>query len=212
MTFAIVRDRTGLAQALTFDPAVMDQLAKIPEETAVEITGTVTANEQAPGGLELTDIVVRPLSDPAAVPPLEIFKPEVTASLPVILDNAPIALRHPRIKAPFTIAAASVAGFRNALDNLGFTEIFTPKIVSSATESGANVFKIHYYGRPAFLAQSPQFYKQIMVGVFERVYETGPVFRAEPHDTAGTSPNTPAWTLSSATSTTTTTSWQCCAM
>ena len=150
MTFAIVRDRTGLAQALTFDPAVMDQLAKIPEETVVEITGTVTANEQAPGGLELTDIVVRTLSDPAAVPPLEIFKPEVTASLPVILDNAPIALRHPRIKAPFTIAAASVAGFRNTLDNLGFTEIFTPKIVSSATESGANVFRIHYYGRPAF--------------------------------------------------------------
>ena len=184
MTFAIVRDRTGLAQALTCDPAVMDQLAKIPEETVVEITGTVTANEQAPGGLELTDVVVRTLSDPAAVPPLEIFKPEVTASLPVILDNAPIALRHPRIKAPFTIAAASVAGFRNALDNLGFTEIFTPKIVSSATESGANVFRIHYYGRPAFLAQSPQFYKQIMVGVFERVYETGPVFRAEPHDTA----------------------------
>jgi nondiscriminating aspartyl-tRNA synthetase len=83
----------------------------------------------------------------------------------------------------FEIAAASVAGFRNALNALGFTEIQTPKIVGSATESGANVFALDYFGRPAYLAQSPQFYKQTMVGVFERVYETGPVFRAEPHDT-----------------------------
>jgi nondiscriminating aspartyl-tRNA synthetase len=83
----------------------------------------------------------------------------------------------------FRIAAASIAGFRTALDRLDFTEIQTPKIVASATESGANVFALDYFGRPAYLAQSPQFYKQAMVGVFERVYETGPVFRAEPHDT-----------------------------
>jgi nondiscriminating aspartyl-tRNA synthetase len=83
----------------------------------------------------------------------------------------------------FRIAAASIAGFRATLDRLGFTEIQTPKIVASATESGANVFALDYFGRPAYLAQSPQFYKQAMVGVFERVYETGPVFRAEPHDT-----------------------------
>jgi nondiscriminating aspartyl-tRNA synthetase len=77
-----------------------------------------------------------------------------------------------------------VAGFRGALDRLGFTEISTPKIVGTATESGANVFGIGYFGQQAYLAQSPQFYKQAMVGVFERVYETAPVFRAEPHDTA----------------------------
>jgi len=82
------------------------------------------------------------------------------------------------------LAAASLRGFRAALDELGFTEIQTPKLVSSATESGATVFGVDYFGRPAYLAQSPQFYKQTMVGVFERVYETGPVFRAEPHDTA----------------------------
>ena len=76
-----------------------------------------------------------------------------------------------------------MAAFREALDNRGFTEIQTPKIVASATESGANVFKIDYFGRPAYLAQSPQFYKQIMVGVFQGVYEVAPVFRAEPHDT-----------------------------
>ena len=92
--------------------------------------------------------------------------------------------RHPARRARWELAAASLRGFRAALDELGFTEIQTPKLVSSATESGANVFGVDYFGRPAYLAQSPQFYKQTMVGVFERVYETGPVFRAEPHDTA----------------------------
>jgi nondiscriminating aspartyl-tRNA synthetase len=81
------------------------------------------------------------------------------------------------------IAAASVSGFRSALERAGFIEVFTPKVVASATESGANVFPIDWFGRRAYLAQSPQFYKQIMVGVCERVYEVGPVFRAEPHDT-----------------------------
>ncbi|HJY97350.1 MAG TPA: aspartate--tRNA(Asn) ligase, partial [Streptosporangiaceae bacterium] len=93
-------------------------------------------------------------------------------------------LRHPLLRAPFELAAAAVAGFRGYLDGAGFTEIHTPKIVGTATESGANVFSLGYFGRTAFLAQSPQFYKQVMVGVFERVYEVGPVFRAEPHDTA----------------------------
>src|SRR5262249_23867239 len=79
--------------------------------------------------------------------------------------------------------AAAVAGFRATLDARRFVEIQTPKIVGTATESGANVFRLDYFGRPAYLAQSPQFYKQIMVGVFERVYEVGPVFRAEPSDT-----------------------------
>src|SRR6185369_918794 len=79
--------------------------------------------------------------------------------------------------------AAAVAGFRSTLDQAGFVEVFTPKLVAGATESGANVFAVDYFGRPAYLAQSPQLYKQIMVGVFERVYEVGPVFRAEPHDT-----------------------------
>jgi nondiscriminating aspartyl-tRNA synthetase len=104
-------------------------------------------------------------------------------TLPTILDFAPVVLRHPRERAKFELAAASLAGFRCALDRLRFTEISTPKIVASATESGANVFAVDYFGQRAFLAQSPQFYKQTMVGVFERVYETGPVFGAEPHDT-----------------------------
>ena len=83
----------------------------------------------------------------------------------------------------FRLGALSLAGMRATLDAAGFVEIQTPKIVASATETGANVFRIDYFGRPGYLAQSPQFYKQMMVGVFERVYEIGPVFRAEPHDT-----------------------------
>ena len=75
------------------------------------------------------------------------------------------------------------ARFPDTLDAAGFTEVHSPKLVESATESGANVFAVDYFGRPAYLAQSPQFYKQVLVGVFERVYEVGPVFRAEPHDT-----------------------------
>jgi nondiscriminating aspartyl-tRNA synthetase len=184
MTFLIVRDRSGLVQAVLTDPAVIEAAAALPEETVIQIEGTVTASPQAPGGAELTEPVITPLSGPAAAPPFDLYRPAVTASLPAILDGAPATLRHPRLRAPFEISAASAAGFRAALGDLGFTEIFTPKIVPSATESGANVFGIDYFGTPAFLAQSPQFYKQALVGVFERVFEVGPVFRAEPHDTA----------------------------
>jgi nondiscriminating aspartyl-tRNA synthetase len=187
VTFLIVRDRSGLAQVVLNDPAEAGPSAEtteMPEETVIEVTGTVTANPQAPGGAELTRPVITALSGPAAPPPFDLYRPAITATLPVILDNAPTTLRHPRLRAGFEIAAASVYGFRAALEEMDFTDIHTPKIVESATESGANVFGIDYFGRPAYLAQSPQFYKQAMVGVFERVFEVGPVFRAEPHDTA----------------------------
>ena len=124
------------------------------------------------------------VSEPAGTPPVELHRPDLSAALPVLLDHAAVALRHPKRRALFRIAAAAVAGYRATLDGLGFTEVHTPKFVASATESGANVFGVDYFGRPAYLAQSPQFYKQMLVGVFERVYEVGPVFRAEPHDTA----------------------------
>ncbi len=185
VTFLIVRDRSGLAQAVL--PGQQHHgagPAELTEETVIAVSGTVTANPQAPGGAELTGPVITPLSGLAVPSPVEVYRPTVTASLPTILDHAPATLRHPRLTAGFEIAAASVAGFRAALDRLGFTEVFTPKIVESATESGANVFGIEYFGRPAYLSQSPQFYKQALVGVFERVYEVGPAFRAEPHDTA----------------------------
>lgn len=184
VTFLIVRDRSGLAQVVLTDPAGAGPTAALPEETVIAVEGTVTANPQAPGGAELTRPVITALSDPASPPPFDIYRPAIHAALPVILDYAPTTLRHPRLRAGFEISAASVFGFRTALEDMGFTDVHTPKIVESATESGANVFGIDYFGRPAYLAQSPQFYKQGLVGVFERVYEVGPVFRAEPHDTA----------------------------
>ncbi len=182
VSFVLLRDRAGLAQAV-IDPAQGREALELPAETVVELDGLVVATAQAPGGVELHEPSFRVLSEPAEPPPIELRRPLLKETLPTILDFAPVALRHPRERAKFELAAASLAGFRGALDDLGFTEISTPKIVGSATESGASVFGLDYFGRPAFLAQSPQFYKQILVGVFERVYETGPVFRAEPHET-----------------------------
>jgi nondiscriminating aspartyl-tRNA synthetase len=185
VTFLILRDRSGLAQAvLSGSQASQLDLAALPEETVISVSGLVQASAQAPGGAEIVGPELSALSEPAVAPPFDLYRPALTATLPTILDNAPVTLRHPVLRAGFEIAAASVAGFRATLNAAGFTEIQTPKIVRSATESGASVFAIDYFGQPAYLAQSPQFYKQAMVGVFERVYETGPVFRAEPHDTA----------------------------
>lgn len=185
VAFLIVRDATGTAQAVVTEPGLRADLERrLTEETVVDVVGRVVANPVAPGGVELVDPVVRPLGDVAEPPPFDLYRPGLSAALPTQLDHAPVALRHPTRSAALRIAAASVAGFRAALDQRGFVEIHTPKIVESATESGANVFRLDYFGRPAYLAQSPQFYKQLMVGVFERVYEVGPVFRAEPHDTA----------------------------
>lgn len=179
VSFLVLRDRAGLAQVVLDD----GPLEFLPE-SVLEIEGLAVAAEQAPGGVELRAPELRALAEPVERPPVELRRPELKETLPTILDYAPLALRHPRLRARFEIAAASLHGFRAALDRLAFTEIMTPKIVASATESGANVFELDYFGRRAYLAQSPQFYKQTMVGVFERVYETGPVFRAEPHDTA----------------------------
>jgi nondiscriminating aspartyl-tRNA synthetase len=184
VTFLIVRDRSGLAQVVIRDPQVLDAVQSCGEETVVTVVGTATRNPAAPGGAEVTRPHITLLSDPAQSPPVELWRPSINASLPTLLDHAAVTWRHPLRRARWELAAASLRGFRRALDQQGFTEIQTPKLVSSATESGASVFTVDYFGRPAYLAQSPQFYKQTMVGVFERVYETGPVFRAEPHDTA----------------------------
>lgn len=178
VTFLVVRDRSGLAQVVL--PA---GTAVPPEETTIRVVGTATANAQAPGGVEVTDATIEALTEPAETPPAELWRPGLDVSLPTLLDNAPVLWRHPAQRAKWELAAASLHGFRATLDDLGFTEIATPKFVESATESGSSVFTVDYFGRPAYLAQSPQFYKQQMVGVFERVYEVGPVFRAEPHDT-----------------------------
>ncbi|KIA65839.1 aspartate--tRNA(Asn) ligase [Nocardia vulneris] len=184
VTFVVLRDRSGLAQAVVTDPAVRQQVSELPEETVVRLTGTASRNAKAPGGVELVDPAVHALSAPAAASSLELWRPELGVTLPVALDHAALSWRHPTRRAVWQIAAASLTGFRRHLDGAGFTEVSTPKIVGQCAESGANVFALDYFGAPAYLAQSPQLYKQMLTGVFERVYEVGPVFRAEPHDTA----------------------------
>ncbi|HET6478982.1 MAG TPA: aspartate--tRNA(Asn) ligase [Actinoplanes sp.] len=183
VAFLIVRDAEGLSQVVVAESETRAQLEELSEESVVEVTATVTANEQAPNGVELTGPKIRVLSVVTAPLPFELHRPAIGATLPTQLDHAALALRHPARRSALRVAAAATAGFRTALSEQRFVEIQTPKIVAAATESGANVFTLDYFGRPAYLAQSPQFYKQLMVGVFERVFEVGPVFRAEPSDT-----------------------------
>ncbi|MGH3472913.1 MAG: aspartate--tRNA(Asn) ligase [Nocardioidaceae bacterium] len=183
LTFVVIRDRSGLAQVVVRAAETLAQIEELNEETTVDVVGLTSANPQAPGGVEIIDPTFTALTDSAVTPAIELWRPSITAGLPTMLDHAQVTLRHPLQQAKWQIAAASLAGFRGTLDRAGFTEVQSPKLVESATESGANVFTVDYFGRSAYLAQSPQFYKQVLVGVFERVYEVGPVFRAEPHDT-----------------------------
>lgn len=183
VAFAVVRDRSGLVQVVVRDEDTRRRLDGLGEETVVAVSGRCVANPQAPGGVEVVDPRIEPLGEPAETPPVELWRPELTVALPTLLDQAATTWRHPRRQAAWRVAAASVRGFRETLDAQGFTEVCTPKLVGTSTESGATVFDVDYFGGRAYLAQSPQFYKQTLVGVFERVFEVGPVFRAEPHDT-----------------------------
>ncbi len=185
LAFLIVRDGWGTVQVIVEEESVLASLeaAGALSETLLEVEGTVRAQPQAPGGYEIGEPQIRVLEPVTETLPVAINKKAIKATLPTLLDHAVIANRQPARRAVFRLAAGVMAGFRATLNARGFTEVQTPKIVASATESGANVFELGYFGTPAFLAQSPQFYKQIMVGVFERVFEVAPVFRAEPHDT-----------------------------
>ncbi len=184
VTFLLLRDRAGVAQVVVHDVAERALLGALPSESVLRVCGTAVASEQAAAGAEIHQPIIEVVSTASSqMLPFELRRSTIPAQLSTVLDHAAIALRHPTRQAAARITAASVAGFRSTLDALGFIEIYTPKVVASATESGANVFGIDWFGRPAFLAQSPQLYKQTMVGALERVYEVGPVFRAEPHDT-----------------------------
>src|SRR5919199_807276 len=182
VSFLIVRDARGLAQ-IVLDDACLRQIEQLHPESVLRVHGLVVATPQAPRGVELVASAIDVLSEAVEPPPFELHRPRISAQLPTLLDHAAVALRHPRKQAVSRLAGASVEGFRRTLHAAGFTEVFTPKLVATATESGANVFPVDYFGRRAYLAQSPQLYKQTLVGVFERVFEVGPVFRAEPHDT-----------------------------
>lgn len=182
--FLLVRDRSGIAQVIIDSPEQRSLLATLPHESVLQVSGTVVASAQAKAGAEVHDAEITPLVVPESEPPFELYKRSLDVQLPTRLDNAALSLRHPIAAATQRLTAAAMRGFRSSLDSYGFTEIQTPKLLESAPEGGSNVFKVDYFGRDAFLAQSPQLYKQIMVGALERVYEVAPAFRAEPHDTS----------------------------
>ena len=186
ITFLILRDGWGMVQAVTEDESVMTPLreAEAGPESIIELSGRVVTSEQAPGGLELHAPSITIINPVKEMLPAAINKRELKANLPTLLDHAAVLNRHPKRKAIFRLAAAAMQGFRDTLRARQFSEVQTPKLVASATEGGANVFPVTYFEQTAYLAQSPQFYKQIMVGVFERVFEVGPVFRAEQHNTS----------------------------
>jgi nondiscriminating aspartyl-tRNA synthetase len=185
VNFLVIRDGWGIVQVVTESEAELGPLQDgvLGVESIVAVEGVVVSEAQAPGGVELHQPRIEVITPVMEVPPVPLNKRKITASIGTLLDHAVVTNRHPARRAVLRLGAGAMAGFRRTLVERGFTEIQTPKIVAAATESGANVFKLDYFGRPAFLAQSPQFYKQDMVGVFERVFEVGPVFRAEPHDT-----------------------------
>lgn len=184
ITFLVLRDGWGTAQIVLEDETESVLDGSLMTGTVLSIAGLVVAMPQAPGGVELHEAQLEVLVPVREAMPLSLHKRELHAGLSTILDHAVLANRRPERQALFRLASAIMAGFRETLRALHFTEVQTPKIVASATESGANVFALDYFGQPAYLAQSPQLYKQIMVGVFERVFEVGPVFRAEPHETS----------------------------
>jgi nondiscriminating aspartyl-tRNA synthetase len=183
INFLVLRDVRGAVQAVVDTTEALTMLEGLLPETVLAVEGEAVAEPQAPGGAEIRCPRFEILSPVRDALPFPLNKPDIKATLPIFLDHAVVGLRHPQKRALFRLQAGIMAGFRATLAGLGFTEIQTPKLVGSATEGGANVFGVKYFDRQAYLAQSPQFYKQIMVGVFERVFEVGPVFRAEPHDT-----------------------------
>ncbi len=183
VAFLVLRKREGLLQCVFEEGVTRFDLKTLREEIAIEAEGIVREETRAPGGVEIRLTEIKVLSEPAAALPLAISKWKLNTSLEAKLDHRSISLRNIRERARFKIQEGIVRGFRDFLYSQGFTEIRTPKIGAKGAEGGSNLFRLDYFHRPAVLAQSPQFYKQMMVGVFERVFETAPVFRAEKHNT-----------------------------
>lgn len=183
VAFVILRKSEGLVQCVYEEGTTAFDLKALKEESAVEVTGIVALEERAPQGFEIRLREIKVLSEPAEGMPLAINKWKMNTSLETKLALRPISLRNVRERAKFKIQEGIVRGFRDFLHDQGFTEVRTPKIVARGAEGGANVFKLDYFNKKAELGQSPQFYKQIMVGVYDRVFEAAPVFRAEKHNT-----------------------------
>ncbi|MDD5934771.1 MAG: aspartate--tRNA(Asn) ligase [Clostridiales bacterium] len=185
ITFLVLRTFEGIVQCVVNTSVDGFTNQHIKEGATLEVYGEVHLEDRAPNGFEIVLHKVRVLSMPSydTMMPLPIAKRKLNTSLETKLSLRPIALRNLRERAIFKIQEGIVRGFREFMYAQNFTEIRTPKIVAGNAEGGANVFKLEYFGKRAFLAQSPQFYKQTMVAVYDRVFEAAPVFRAEKHNT-----------------------------
>lgn len=185
LNFIALRDRGGLTQALIADKDELEKLRGMQIGTVLQLKGDVVADERAPGGAELHDVTVEVLVPVTDEPPIEIDKPisHKSEHLDTLFDHRVLTIRNLSEQKIFKIRNALVRGIRNYLYEHDFTEIDTPKLLGKPTEGGAEVFMLDYFGQQACLAQSPQLYKQIMVGAFERVFEIGHAYRAEPSAT-----------------------------
>lgn len=190
--FIDLRDRTGIVQTVVIpDYAEAHETAKtLRSEFVVEIVGNVkerpvsARNEKSPvGSVEIEVEKISVISKPEGELPVDVAEETLNLQLETLLNYRTLDLRNEKIKSIFRVYGEVLKAFEDVMRGDGFQEIKTPKIVNAATEGGANFFKIKYFERDAYLAQSPQFYKQAGVGFFERVFEIGSVFRAEPHYT-----------------------------
>ena len=185
LNFITVRDRRGLVQAKVDNKDELEKLRGMQVGTVVAFTGTAVADERAPGGAELHDVVIEVLVPVTDEPPIEIDKPILHKSenLDTLFDYRVLNIRNIQEQKIFKIRASLTRYLREFLTEREFIEIDTPKLLAEATEGGAEVFTLDYFGKTATLAQSPQFFKQIMVGAFERVFEINHSYRAEPSAT-----------------------------
>ena len=184
VAFVVLRKREGLLQCVYEEGVSKFALKDVKEADTIEIEGVLEQNEKAPNGIEIRMESIRILSEPADERmPLAISKWKLNTSVDAKLNYRSIALRNIRERAKFKIQEGITRAFRDFLYGQGFTEIHTPKLGAKSAEGGANLFRLEYFHRPAILQQSPQLYKQMMVGVYDRVFETAPVFRAEKHNT-----------------------------
>src|SRR5439155_2720126 len=181
-TFIILRDCTGEAQCVAGSESVRDLHLKLDD--AIEIHGAVRADDRAKSGVEIEITRVNMLNRAANVLPFNSSSDISGVNTDIQLEYRPLALRNDGVGDVFRIQAAILKYFRQYLTSRQFTEIVSSKIVAGGTEGGTNLFTIKYFDRVAYLAQSPQFYKEHGVAGFERVFETGHVYRAEPHATS----------------------------
>jgi len=184
LNFINLRDRSGLAQVLVAGEEI-EKLRGLHIGTVLAVTGTVVADERAPGGAELHDVTLNIMVPVTDEPPIEIDKPisHKPDNLDTLFDYRVLNIRNLQEQKIFKVRASLLRYIREFLTEREFVEIDTPKLLAEPTEGGAEVFKLDYFGKTATLAQSPQFYKQIMVGAFERVYEINHAYRAEPSAT-----------------------------